>query len=53
MEEKRKQERVRGFLDVIVRGQDVATSVFWISWRICQDSPPGNLDLIWLTRLAF
>jgi hypothetical protein len=37
----------------IVTGQDVATSVFQIRWGILVDSPLEDLDLIWLTRLAF
>jgi hypothetical protein len=52
MEEERKQER-GAFWMGIVTGQDVATSDFWIRRQICQDSPSEDLDLIWLTRLAF
>jgi hypothetical protein len=35
------------------RGQDVATSVFQVRWWILVDSPPKDLDLIWLTRVGF
>jgi hypothetical protein len=37
----------------LVRGQDVATSVSRLIWRIHQDSPPEDLDLLWLKRLGF